>query len=380
MREPYQPPDHGTPGQPSGSDPSTTPRHHPSRHTAAGPTAPPTGTSNSHGFAGSLATSLEPHLRRACQDRLSAIEWFRSDWQAGGASTGRAMFNLADGTHAPAIVKVPVGPAEYRWTVALGGGQTSSHGPADLGCPALCDFTPRVLASGTELGGYDLAWLVIERLDGSPSTARPAEHDVRGLLAAASEFYRSAANARSLVDCEPPPAKDWAGLIAKGRDIIHSHGIAEEQRWNTAIRTTQRVLPRLIERWMGRPINTWCHGDLHLGNVMHRPAPAQARGHTCVLIDLALVHPGHWVEDAVYLERLYWAKPELLCGVKPVSELARLKREQGHMGQEDYSTLANIRRVLMAASVPAFLLHEGHPKYVHAALELLEKLLPLVGK
>jgi hypothetical protein len=34
----------------------------------------------------------------------------------------------------------------------------------------------------------------------------------------------------------------------------------------------------------------------------------------------------------------------------------------------------------MAASVPAFLLHEGHPKYVHAALEHLERLLPLVGR
>jgi hypothetical protein len=42
--------------------------------------------------------------------------------------------------------------------------------------------------------------------------------------------------------------------------------------------------------------------------------------------------------------------------------------------------LANTRRVLMAASVPAFLLHEGHPRYVHAALELIEKLLPLVGR
>jgi hypothetical protein len=32
----------------------------------------------------------------------------------------------------------------------------------------------------------------------------------------------------------------------------------------------------------------------------------------------------------------------------------------------------------MAASVPAFLEHEGHPRYVHAALEVLEKLLPIV--
>ena len=48
------------------------------------------------------------------------------------------------------------------------------------------------------------------------------------------------------------------------------------------------------------------------------------------------------------------------------------------LGAEDYTALANIRRVLMAASVPAFLLHEGHPKYVGAALDLLERLIPQV--
>src|SRR6185503_4504487 len=111
---------------------------------------------------------------------------------------------------------------------------------------------------------------------------------------------------------------------------------------NQAIRAVQKMLPRLLERWQQRPMNTWCHGDLHLGNAMRRPG-AQP-GQPSVLIDLAMIHPGHWVEDAVYLERLYWAKPELLCGIKPVSELARLKREQGTLGQEDYAMLANTRR------------------------------------
>lgn len=328
--------------------------------------------------AGSLAATLEPRLMEACAGRLSRIEWFKSDWQAGGASTGRATFVDGAGAHVPAVVKLPVGPSEHRWTVALGGGAPDRHGPADDGATALCACTPRVLASGTELGGYDLAWLVVERLEGTARSAHPEEHDVRGLLAAVAMFYRSAATCRSLEEHEPPAAKDWAGLIAKGREIIHQHGIAEEQRWNTAIRAVQRALPRMIQRWMARPVNTWCHGDLHFGNAMRRTGAA--RHEPCVLIDLALVHPGHWVEDAVYLERLYWAKPELLCGVKPVTEIARLKREQGTLGQEDYATLANIRRVLMAASVPAFLVHEGHPKYVHAALECLERLLPLVGR
>ncbi len=326
----------------------------------------------------SLAAALEPKLIDACKGRLSRIEWFKSDWQAGGASTGRATFTHPSGAAAPVVVKLPVGPSEHRWTVALGGGLVNDHGPADPNSQPLCDCTPRVLASGTEVGGYDLGWLVIEKLEGTPKRANPSEHDIRGLLSAAAAFYRAAAQARAINDHEPPSPKDWETLIAKGREIIHQHGIGEEQRWNQAIKATQRMLPRLIQRWLARPINTWCHGDLHFGNAMRRPnAPKDL---PCVLIDLALVHPGHWIEDAVYLERLYWAKPELLCGIKPVSEVARLKREQGTLGQEDYATLANIRRILMAASVPAFLLHEGHPKYVHAALEHLERLLPLVGR
>jgi hypothetical protein len=326
----------------------------------------------------SLAATLEPRLFEACRGRISRIEWFKSDWQAGGASTGRAAFTLADGTTTPVIVKLPVGPVEHRWTVALGGGLVNAHGPAQPHAVPLCDCTPRVLASGTELGGYDLGWLVVEKLEGSPRSAHPEERDVRGLLAAAAAFYRASEMVRSVGEYEAPAPKDWTTLIARGRDIIHNHGIAEEQRWNQAIKATQRILDRLIERWQARPINTWCHGDLHFGNAMRRTAAAAGQPH--VLIDLALVHPGHWIEDAVYLERLYWAKPELLCGVKPVSELARLRREQGTLGTEDYAMLANIRRILMAASVPAFLLHEGHPKYVHAALEHLERLLPLVGR
>lgn len=330
----------------------------------------------SGGAAGDLAHLLEPALIAACEHRLSAIQWFRSAWQAGGASTGFATFALHDATPVDAVVKLPVGPSEYHWTAALGGGL--SDGPAPPGAMPACASTPRVLASGSQLGGYDLAWLVVEKLHGTPLNTCLDEHAVRDLLTAATEYYAAAAKTRPLSEAEPPAPKDWESLIARGRDAIHKHGINEEQRWNQAIKATQRVLSRLIDRWRARPMNTWCHGDLHFGNALRRRGVAPGDG--CVLIDLALVHPGHWVEDAVYLERLYWAKPELLCGIKPVSFVGKLLRERGLSHHEDYVMLANIRRVLMAACVPAFLRHEGHPKYVHAALEILEKTLPMVGK
>jgi hypothetical protein len=301
-------------------------------------------------------------LIEACDGRLSNIQWFRSAWQAGGASTGFAKFTLPDDRTVDAVVKLPVGPTEHRWTTSLG----SDGSP--------CTVTPRTLASGMQVGGHDLAWLVLEKLHGQPLSAHFNLQGVQDLLSAAVDWYAHASSVRPIEPILTP--KDWAALIAKGRDVIHQHGIAEEQRWNAAIRQVQRALPDLIARWEARPINTWCHGDLHPGNAMRRESePA-----SCVLIDLALVHPGHWVEDAVYLERLFWAKPELLHGIKPVSFVAKLRRDRGLPCGEDYSMLAHIRRTLMAASVPAFLTHEGHPKYVHAALEMLEKTLPLVSR
>jgi hypothetical protein len=99
----------------------------------------------------------------------------------------------------------------------------------------------------------------------------------------------------------------------------------------------------------------------------------------CVLIDLALVHPGSWIEDAVYLERQFWGKPEALFGIHPVSTLAKHRRDLGLRTDGDYGTLANLRRVLMASVAPLYFAQEGHPRYLHAALETLDKLLPQVA-
>lgn len=324
------------------------------------------------GDSGSLAAALSPVLREVCGGRLSEITWFRSAWQAGGASTGTATFMLGVDRSVEALVKLPVGPSEHQWTVGVGT------------CPDDVEHhdgpTPRVLAAGTELGGYDLAWMVLEKLPGSPLSASLCAESIDDLLRAAAEWYLRAAEARPLAPTDEPKREDWAELLARCRRDVKDHGVADSQRWNEAIHKTQKLLPRLSAAWEGRAVNCWCHGDLHPGNAMRRAASTGDDVGRAVLIDLALVHPGHWVEDALYLERLFWGKPELLGGIKPVSVLARHRREFGLPTDDDYAGLANIRRVLMAASVPAFLEHEGHPRYVHAALETLERLLHKLGK
>lgn len=313
-----------------------------------------------------LGPALEPALLHACEGRLTDVRWFRTDWQIGGAATAYGRY--AVDWHAEpldVVIKLPVGPREYRFLTGL----------CETDAP-----TPRVARHGAELNGYDFAWVVMERLPGNPPSAHLHKDVFERLTEAAASFYLHCGRRWALEAAPPPP--DWAQLLDRARESLHANpDVPQCQQWIKAIKHTQRALAKLVSMWSARAINTWRHGDLHPGNCMERPenSPWRARpGY--VLFDLAETQPGHWVEDAVYLERIYWGRPEALDGVKPVSLLARARRGLGLDTSDDYATLANVRRVLMAATSPAFLHHEGKPAYLHAALATLDRLLPLVTR
>lgn len=304
--------------------------------------------------------SLGPALVEHCGGRLGPIEWFRSTWQHGGAATGFAKWRDDDGIDTDVLVKLPIGPTEHRWTSRLSS--------AEPGAP-----TPRVVACGEALGGYDLAWVVVERLEGQTLSHGWCRASLDDLLRAAAAMQARAAQEQAVGSA--PPSPDWERLIARAREVAKTSDLPEARHWNEVEKKVQKALPRLAAKWSGRAIDSWCHGDLHPGNAMRR-----RRGGACVLIDLALVHAGNWVEDAVYLERQFWGRPDQLFGVHPVSDLARYRRELGLRTDGDYGALANVRRVLMAACAPVYLAREGHPKYLHAALETIDRLLPMVAR
>jgi hypothetical protein len=311
--------------------------------------------------ASSLAHLLEPALRDHCKGRLSEITWFQAAWSNSGSATGSAAWHGEDGP-VDVIVKLPLGPAEFTWTTRLGD-------------PALGAPTPRVFASDVELAHYDFAWIVEERVKGEALKGRLKEGDALDVLRVAADFHAATIRVHSNPDAPKP--LDWVGTLQKAREVCRANAIADSQRWNEAIKQVTKFLPKLMSRWESRPLNCWCHGDLHPGNVMRLVTPRDP-SHTCVLIDLGMVHAGHWIEDAVYLERQYWAAPQYLHGVRPVIAMANLRRERGMPVDSDYPEYANLRRVFMAAVSPAFMDREGHPKYLSAALDVLERTLPQV--
>ncbi|MFN0010345.1 MAG: aminoglycoside phosphotransferase family protein [Phycisphaerales bacterium] len=317
--------------------------------------------------SGSLGPALEPALIAATQGRLSSIRWFRSDWQRGGGSTALAVY--VPQPSAPAIevvVKVPVTFNEIRWTRELSDRAAAAADPSPP--------TPRLLAGDVRLGGYDLGWLVLERLPGHPLGAHAGPAEAAAMVAALDRFHVLAGAVSSAHDAPPGKQLDFEKLIAASRAVVKHGVIAESQKWNNELKAVSKALPALLRHWHERAIDTWCHGDLHPGNAMWRHAAAEPRA--AVLIDLALVHPGHWVEDALYFERVYWGRSELLGEKSPVALLAQRRRERGVHNPDDYTVVAAAKRVLMAAAAPGMVEVEGNPKYLHAALELIERYLP----
>ena len=350
-----------------------------------------------------LAIGLAPAMRDMCDGKLGDIEWFRSTWQRGGAATGFSTWELSDGSRVNVIVKLPVGPREYAWTVGLGAVESDAWHTKE----AMLLPVPRVVAASEMLGGHDLAWFVIERLEGPTLNHTISSSTIKELCQTAAEFHSLASMLRDVHG--QGEDRNWESLIEKSRKNLAYTTMPNVQGWRNALKKLHKSLGRVLRVWNDRPRDTWCHGDLHPGNAMRRACPTQptsdhepqaapdetgtgggARGRggggagggsashptedagRCVLLDLAFVHPGHWVEDAIYIERQFWAHPALLGKSKPVSLMGRHRRTLGLASRGDHTRLASARRVLMAGCAPAWWDTEGSPAYGRGALQILE--------
>lgn len=317
-----------------------------------------------------FGASLEPILRHQLDDRLSSVAWFRTDWQRGGALTGFATFTDDQDQPQDVVVKMPVPPRERDWLKAC-----HDHPQRD---PA-CAFTPHLYAHGDTLNGYDLAWVVMEKLPYGPLNRKGSDWGATAfelLIAAAADFQHAADETPPTgleIDRRDRLTNDWGKLFAKARQQVKAKSFPLGQAWKKALKQHAKQFEVLCEQWHQRPTTGWCHGDLHLGNAMSRSPQATHDGHAhCVLIDFACVRPGHWVEDAVYCEHLYWGRPDALHGQKPASQLAKARKTRGLNVDEDWSEWADRLRTLYALTAPATASHHGgSTAYLQAALERL---------
>ncbi|MDP6541918.1 MAG: phosphotransferase [Phycisphaerales bacterium] len=301
----------------------------------------------------SLARSLEPVLQRQCLNQLDPIRWFRTDWQRGGAATGYSTWTHEDGSSDEVVVKFPVVLRELRWTRRM----------QDCG-----GVVPKLFASGIGLGGYDLAWLVIERLPFGPLGKHWDDSIITRISSAAAAFTSAAREFPVDVNGR---LEDWDELIKRSKKSIKVNSIKSSSKWKKMHKWLGRNLEDILDVWRARHTRQWLHGDIHLANSMCRSEKDDA---PVCLIDLAEVHAGHWVEDAIYLERQLWGHPSRLASSKPLKSMAYARNAIGLKVAEDYIELANIRRLLLAATAPAFMQSEGDPRYLGACLDQFQKM------
>jgi hypothetical protein len=301
-----------------------------------------------------FGANLEPFLQNACDGRLSSIRWFRTDWQRGGALTGYASYESeSDGAH-PVVVKLPVPPRERYWLTQLQG---------EL------DVVPRVYAHGEHLNGYDLAWVVMEALPHGPLSPDWAGAEFDLLVEAAGRFYAATEAVASPTDASRVD-RDWHRLLELAQKQVHHGAVPEAKAWKTALKKAGKKLDQWVDRWQQRPVEQWCHGDLHLANAMTRQPPPNG---PAVMLDLAQVRPGHWVEDAVYFEHLYWSAPDRLDGRKLVKQLADERKRLDLALDSDWAEYAQLKRALLAMAAPARLNQEGTPRHLAACLAVLQR-------
>ena len=298
-----------------------------------------------------FGANLEPFLIQALHGKLSKIQWFRTDWQRGGAATGYAQFTDNQQKIHQVVVKLPVPPIELLWLNRL-----QNHP----------NIAPKVFSSGQTVGPYDIAYVIMQRLPHGPINQAWQENQYPLLYTAAAKFYAAAIQYPL---ANPKPQTNWQHALESARKNVKDETLPNPQQWKNALKNAKRHLKDWLEIYNQRPLTDTCHGDLHFGNAL---SPNPAPQGPAILIDFAQTYTGSWIEDAVNLEYLNWSNPELIKKLNIPKNIAKARRAENLPVSEDWAQHAQILRLLYAMTTPASLANFGQTKHLNHALNILE--------
>ena len=226
-----------------------------------------------------LAHLLEPVLKNCCNGCLGEITWFKS-WSSSGAATGSSD-----------LVRMPAGAVKSSLNFPLARPNIAGHrnwATRDQGAHAPASLPVDPNWAGTTLDRRGTHY-------GEPirRACSRAMHDV---IVAASNFT-------PMPPCVPAlrsgPAKplDWEGT-RQARDVCHIFAIADAQRWNEAVKHRQSPPP---SSWpAGTPARSTAGARRSaLPETFLRLAAPRNDVSPASRLDLAMVHPGHWIERGV---------------------------------------------------------------------------------
>ncbi len=298
-----------------------------------------------------FGANLELPLINALNGKLSEIQWFRTDWQRGGAATGYAQFTDDQQKTHQVVVKLPVPPIELLWLNRL-----QKHP----------NIAPKIFASGKSIGPYDIAFVIMQRLPHGPINTTWQDQQFPLIIDAVTKFYAAAAN----YPIAPPRQKtDWRRALDTARQHIKNESLQNPQQWKNALKKAKRNLKDWLSIYSDRPLTDTCHGDLHFGNAL---SPNPAPQGPAILIDYALVYTGSWIEDAVNLEYLNWSLPKLIKKQNIPKAIAKARRDLNLPVHKDWAKHAQALRYLYAMTAPASLHNFGQSQHLSHALDILE--------
>jgi aminoglycoside phosphotransferase (APT) family kinase protein len=156
-------------------------------------------------------------------------------------------------------------------------------------------------------------------------------------------------------------------MLERTKVSLEDNTLPQHDQWIDGLKRAESNWTQIVALWRSREPIHWVHGDLHMGNAMQRDD-----GGVC-LVDLAEVRPGHWIEDALYLERMYWAREDRIAQDDPLGAMIEERTRLGLDNGKRIEDLAMARRILLAATTPAFLAHEGAHKHLNACLRVLQE-------